>query len=74
MNVLFKVTGFALLTALIAFFGVAPGFGQSGSAAQGAEILGKTQEVAPTSSNQGDDPDMGGREGVPPNSVGSGTR
>lgn len=24
--------------------------------------------------NQGDDPDMGGREGVPPNSVGSGTR
>jgi hypothetical protein len=26
------------------------------------------------SSDQGDDPDMEGREGVPPNSVGSGTR
>jgi hypothetical protein len=25
-------------------------------------------------SNQGDDPDMGGREGVPPNTVGTGTR
>jgi hypothetical protein len=28
----------------------------------------------PEKSNQGDDPDMGGRGGVPPNSVGSGTR
>jgi hypothetical protein len=28
----------------------------------------------PVKSAQGDDPDMGGREGVPPNSVGSGSR
>jgi hypothetical protein len=71
MNVAFKFTGFALLMAQLSL-----SVGVAFSGQQSALALSSTVTPHPSAlpSNQGDDPDMGGREGVPPNSVGSGTR
>jgi hypothetical protein len=72
MNVAFKFSGFALLMAQLTFSGsVAFFFGQQAALASSPTV---TPHPSALLSNQGDDPDMGGREGVPPNSVGSGTR
>jgi hypothetical protein len=70
MNVAFKFTGLALLMAQLTFSGSVAFFGQQAALASSPTVT--LHQTAP--SNQGDDPDMGGREGVPPNSVGSGTR
>jgi hypothetical protein len=71
MNVVFKLTGFALLMAQLSLSVGVAFSGQQAALASSPTVA--PHQTAPLPSN-GDDPDMGGREGVPPNSVGSGTR
>jgi hypothetical protein len=71
MNKVLQITGLALLIAQVIGIPLLTqqAFAESPNAAQPIVVPSPS---APK--DQGDDPDMEGREGVPPNSVGSGTR
>jgi hypothetical protein len=70
MNKVFRLTGLALLTAPMIGLTF---LSQATFAAEPFQPIASALAPSPPI-EQGDDPDMDGREGVPPNSVGSGTR